>query len=71
MKTIVVVWVPARDAGPSAEKAVAQPNLDGFQSPLSPAIRITKGGIESPKRDQSPPPFWTWFIENPRGRGAA
>jgi hypothetical protein len=70
MKTIVVVCVPTRDAGLSAEKAVARPNLDGFQSSVSPEVRGTKGRIESPKREQSTAPFWTWFIENPRHRGA-
>jgi hypothetical protein len=71
MKTILVVCVPTRDAGLAAKKASAGLNLDGFQSSVSPANRAVNGRIESSKREQPTPPFWTWFIENPRVGGAA
>jgi hypothetical protein len=71
MKTIVVVCVPTRDAGLSAEKTVAGPNNASLQRYDHSGFGITGRSLKPSKRDQSMPPFWTWFIENPRGRGAA
>jgi hypothetical protein len=68
MKTIVVACIPARDAGLSAEKTIAEPNNGSLQRCDHLGLGIT--GRRLKKRDQSMPPFWTWFIENPRGRGA-
>ena len=71
MKTIVVVCVPTRDTGLSAEKAIAAPNNGAPPGCDDLDIIGASRSLESPKREQSTPPFWTWFIENPRGRGAA
>ena len=71
MKAILVVCVPVCHVDVSSEKTAAKPNLGGFQSSARPGIGITKARLESPEREQAPPPFWTWFIENPRAGGAA
>jgi hypothetical protein len=33
------------------------------------ALTPRDGSGDSSITDQDTPPFWTWFIENPRGRG--
>jgi hypothetical protein len=71
MKTIVVVCVPTRDGGLSAKKAIAVPNNGTLPGCDDLGIQGASRSLESPKREQSTPPFWTWFIENPRGHGAA
>ena len=64
MRTIVVVRVP--DAAGAAAKAVVRIDVDYVQSPVTSGSRLIQGQLDSPQRDSSPPPFWTWFIENPR-----
>jgi hypothetical protein len=71
MKAILVVSVPVCHVDVSSENTAAGPSLDGFQSAVSPRIGTTTGRLESPAREQAVLPFWTWFIENPRARGAA
>ena len=71
MKAILVVCVPVCHVNVSPEKAAAKPNLDCFRSSDRPGIAITKAGREAREREQATPPFWTWFIENPRTGGAA
>jgi hypothetical protein len=71
MKAILVVCVPVCHVDVSSEKAAAQPNLDCFQSSARLGTGITEARRESSEREQATPPFWTWFIENPRAGGAA
>jgi hypothetical protein len=70
MKAILVVCVPVCQVNVSSEKAAAQPNLDWFQSSDRPGTAITKARREALEREQATPPFWTWFVENPRRRRA-
>lgn len=66
MKAFMVVCVPVCHIDFSPEKAVASPNPDSFQSSVSSGLGRAQGSLESPERDHATPPFWTWFIENPR-----
>jgi hypothetical protein len=52
MKEIVVIFVQARDV-----------NLPAGQPP---GAAKTDDALESIVDSHSAPPFWTWFIENPR-----
>jgi hypothetical protein len=61
MKAIVIVFrrTPDRQASPQ-QKLAATPGekqlpLAGFD-----------GSRLLPECNQTPPPFWTWFVENPR-----
>ena len=65
MRTIVVVCVPTRDAGLSGL------NNGSFQWGVDSGTRIMSRSLKPSKRKESTPPFWTWFIENPRSPGAA
>jgi hypothetical protein len=50
--------MPSRDSQPLPERAAATPIFD-------------RANVKRPKTanfDQTTPPFWTWFIENPRER---
>jgi hypothetical protein len=54
MKEIVVIFVQAQDV-----------NLPAGESP---SAAKTDHAAESIVDNDSAPPFWTWFIENPRPR---
>jgi hypothetical protein len=58
MKEIVVVFVQARDV-----------NLPAEQLPGASAAKIDAAN-ESIAENDFAPPFWTWFIENPRPRSS-
>jgi len=69
MNAIVIVLVPTREGQPLTEQAGAMPGLDIWwwrvgQGNGSADLRKTSS------RKETTPPFWTWFIENPRSRGA-
>ncbi len=70
MQTIVVIGVPKRDAEPSAEQASVGSINDRSQESIDGGARRTNRSSTSSERDEVTPPFWTWFIENPRGRMA-
>lgn len=67
MDAIVIVFMPTRDSRPGSEE-VAALRVVNLQPPRS--------GLENAKTalldnsEQTTPPFWTWFIENPRSCGA-
>jgi hypothetical protein len=67
MDAIVVVFMPTRDSRPGSEELVALRVVNPEQP---------RSGFENPKTalldtsERTTPPFWTWFIENPRSCGA-
>jgi hypothetical protein len=61
MNAIVFVVMPARESQPLAEQAAARPVID-LLPPAASSPRISEP-------DQTTPPFWTWFIQNPRPIG--
>ena len=68
MKAIVVVFSAVCNG-----HAAPEPTLGPISNEPLPQLLVLKGGNEhvpSVQRDHSPPPFWTWFIENPRRRSA-
>jgi hypothetical protein len=69
MNAIVIVLVPTEEGQPLTEQAGSVPGLEVWQ------WRVDRdGGNADPgdtsSRQQTIPPFWTWFIENPRSCGA-
>jgi YD repeat-containing protein len=62
MKPIVVVFVPTGATAKSQESYVFALTWDGLRQ------RASINDADRPRdfRAQSLPPFWTWFIENPR-----
>lgn len=68
MNTIAIVLVPTPNGQPSTEQAGAVPGLDIWH------YRVGQNGNADLRETSSPtqtaPPFWTWFIENPRNCGA-
>jgi hypothetical protein len=66
MKAILAVCVPICHVDLSSEKTAASPNLDRCGSSVSSGTGITKARLDLPEPEQATPPFWTWFIENPR-----
>jgi hypothetical protein len=69
MNAIVIVLVPTQEGQPLTEQAGAMPGLDVWQ------YRIDQGNGNARPREvsgprQTTPPFWTWFIENPRNCAA-
>jgi hypothetical protein len=68
MNAILIVLVPARDGQSLTEQAGAARGLDLWRS-----VDQDNGNADGRKassRKQTTPPFWTWFIENPRRCGA-
>jgi hypothetical protein len=60
MNAIVFVVMPASDSQRLAEQVVDL-------LPTGGASNHTKANVSTTSEvDQTPPPFWTWFIENPR-----
>ena len=57
MTAIVIVVVPTRATGLRSASAIPAPHERDEREPQRKVI--TTG-------DESVPPFWTWFIENPR-----
>lgn len=69
MNAIMIVLVPGHDSQPLTEQAGAMPGLEVWQWRIDRENGKTDRG-ETSRRLPSPPPFWTWFIENPRRCGA-
>jgi hypothetical protein len=69
MNAIVIALVPTQDGQPLTEQAGAVPSLDVWWW----RVGQDKGNAGLPKAvdgKETIPPFWTWFIENPRSCGA-
>ena len=69
MNAIVIVLVPTQAGQPLTEQAGAVPGLDVWwwrvgQDNGDGDVRKTAS------RKKATPPFWTWFIENPRSCSA-
>jgi hypothetical protein len=62
MNAIVVVFMPTRDSRPGPEEVVTLRVVNPEQPELPKA-----GPPDTSER--TAPPFWTWFIENPRSCG--
>jgi hypothetical protein len=58
MKAIVIVFMSARN------QQLARPALNGFSDRPGEA-ETPKAETPQPSREQTNPPLWTWFIENP------
>jgi hypothetical protein len=69
MSAIVIVSMPAPEGQLVTEQAAALRVVDPL--PQSTESDNTRAELpEASNRDQMTPPFWTWFIENPRRCGA-
>jgi hypothetical protein len=68
MKAIAVVFIPARNGHVSPEAALGLAPSGPLEQ--RPVVNGGNNGVQPLLRDQRPPPFWTWFIENPRRRSA-
>jgi len=69
MNAIVIVLVPTPEGQPSTEQAGAVPGLEIWQWRVD-QDNGNAGLRETSSRQETAPPFWTWFIENPRRCGA-
>jgi hypothetical protein len=58
MKAIVIMIVPMRETGTRSPNPIPDPGETNEPEPQCEAIN---------KGDESNPPFWTWFVENPAG----
>lgn len=69
MKAIVLVFIPPRDVRLLPEEALGVRNLDTGQGNMS--WQSAKADLsKTSSSDEVTPPFWTWFVENPRHCGA-
>ena len=66
MEAFVLVFLPARDAHRRTQEIQGATPNNGVAS-----SSLVQLGFESSHRRQSPAPFWTWFIPNPRGTDAS
>jgi hypothetical protein len=69
MNAIVIVLVPTQEGQPSTEQAAVAPGLEVWQCRVD-QDNGNAGLGETSSGQQRIPPFWTWFIENPRTCGA-
>jgi hypothetical protein len=65
MKATVVIFVRARDVKLPAVQSLAISISTSLQGVVAGADK-TSGANKSTIHNESPSPFWTWFIENPR-----
>jgi hypothetical protein len=63
MNAIVFVVMPAHDSQRLAEQVVDLLPTGGGSNHTKASLPTTS------EPDQTTPPFWTWFIENPRRYG--
>jgi hypothetical protein len=54
MKAIVVLFMPAPNPAAAPERTLSVQSMFRLAAPAT------------PRRQTSTPPFWTWFVENPR-----
>ena len=65
MKAIVAEFAPVSSGWASPEKATAR-RLDGSSQLKTDSERPKADIPQLSDGDHGTPPFWTWFIENPR-----
>lgn len=65
MKAKVVVSAGGSEA---VEEDVFPVTIERARNLRTPNKRHAKAATFSPRRDETGPPYWTWFIANPRGR---
>jgi hypothetical protein len=66
MNAIVIVFTPGHDAQPVTEQVTAARMVGPLPPPATDSDNTRADRRQTSNRDQTPPPFWTWFIENPR-----
>jgi hypothetical protein len=66
MKAKVVVSAEGAESVEEEEKFPAA--IERARNRRAPKARHAKAGTPSPRRDETRPPYWTWFIANPRGQ---
>jgi hypothetical protein len=66
MKAIVVIFFRASDVKPPAGQPLAILMSESLQWVAVLGADKTNRVDKSTVRNESVPPFWTWFIENPR-----
>ena len=69
MKAIVIVFMPARNEEAATEQSLALRSAGTSQLPTNLAHAQDRFP-QLPDSNQTTPPFWTWFIENPRHASA-
>jgi hypothetical protein len=67
MKAIVIVFMPSRYGQVSSEQTTSRDNRAGGLEVVSYGPKTDLPRLS--KSDQTTPPFWTWFVENPRRAG--
>ena len=69
MKAIVVVFMPNQNGESSPDNTLVVQERNASPVPV-----VSGPGARTVSRlaiaDKTPAPFWTWFIENPRGSRA-
>jgi hypothetical protein len=68
MQTIVVVCAQRLEVDVLVSGVTARTAADNLPQSCEPGGRQTILGGNSINHEEVTPPFWTWFIENPRGR---
>jgi hypothetical protein len=66
MKAIAVIFVRTRDVKLPAGQPTVVPISEGSQGVAVLGGNKTNRADKSTIHNDSVPPFWTWFIENPR-----
>jgi hypothetical protein len=66
MKAIVVMFVQTRNVNRAAGQPLAAPINQRSQEVAVLDAAKTSGVDKSTIHNEAMPPFWTWFIENPR-----
>jgi hypothetical protein len=66
MKAIVVIFVRTRDVKLPAGQSLAISISASLQGVAVVGADKTNRADKSTIHNESAPPFWTWFIENPR-----
>ena len=70
MNATVIVFMPGRDSQSLTEQASVLPVVDTLPPQSAESDNTGADLRQTSSRDQATPPFWTWFIENPRRCGA-
>ena len=66
MKAIVVIFARTSDVKPPMGQPLAVPISGNSQAVVILGADKTNRPDKSTTHNESVPPFWTWFIENPR-----
>ena len=65
MNAIMVVFIPRRNG----QRLTEQPALVSNGEIASRSLTLIDGRERLAEPFQQPPPYWTWFVENPRDCG--